>query len=107
MPESRETPVRNSIADCRISSGRSKALQFTDEHGHVADGAKMTGAVQRHLAGREEVGNRLRVQTRQVSGHHVRSRRAVMDLNRAEPVEDSGFNIAHGAPEKQAEKDSK
>src|SRR5207244_13121653 len=80
MAEGGQIATCHSLTNKFIPSAWGRAFHLPHESRQVCNGAKVPGAVEGHLAGREKIRYRSCVQARQISRHHVRSCGAVMNL---------------------------
>src|SRR5437762_9986017 len=95
MSEHGQVPLYGALTNQFILPVRRQTLNACDEFGQIIDCAKMPGAIKSHLRRAEYIRNRLDMKGRQVSGDHVGSRGAVMDLDRTVVLQNRGLGWIH------------
>src|ERR1041385_3357606 len=87
MTKGRQPPSQHLLSYPLSSLFKVPPLELLNEVCHVVNRTEVSRAIERHLPSDEQVDDREGVQRRHVSRHHTRSRRSVMDLNRAHAFE--------------------
>ena len=95
MSEDGQIPLYCALTDHFVLLVRRQALETGDEFGQIIDCAEMPCAIKSHLRRAEYIRNRLDMKGRQVSGDHVGSRGAVMDLDRTVVLQNRGLGWIH------------
>src|SRR6187200_1159795 len=103
MSECRQIAGHRAFSNPLILPAGGHVLYLGDKLRHIRDRSEMTRAVESHLGCSENVSYGLCVEARQVSRHHVRSGRAVMDLDCPEGSQNAFLRGIHLSLQKQAE----
>src|SRR5262249_19298028 len=103
MAERRQVAVHRALPNQVVTLCCRSLLQLSDKSSQVGDRAEVPRAIERHLAGSEQIRDGFGMKTREIPRDHVRTCRTMMDLDCSKILQNTGFRGAGAPPQKQAE----
>ena len=95
MAEGRQASCYGALPNEVVPPAGRNTFELLHKIRHIGDGSKVPRAIESHLRGREQIRHRSCMEGRKISGNHIGPGRAMMNLYRAESLENASFGGIH------------